>query len=158
MRRLLLVTLLAGCGATFQEIDPGAKKAGEISATCCGATTVTAGGIIKAMDEPPVGPGGSEGEKPKPLRVCVELANHGAQPVRVDRSHLRLDTMHGKESWIPDQDDEAFVVPAGSSRTFHVDFESNLVLSGEDVKVRLDDGISVSGRAAHLPPIVLRKK
>ena len=157
--RLLLCSLLAlaGCAAPFTEVNPGDKKSGELVLTYCGASTVTAGGVIKAMDEPPIG-GEQDTMKPQPMRVCLRLANHGSGPAKVDRSHLKMETQHGKESMIPDKDDDVFMVPPGQTRDFGVDFETNLVLSGEDVKIRVGEAITVGGHGSQLTPIVLRKK
>src|SRR5262249_19969686 len=144
--RLLFVCALmvAGCASAYQEIGPGEKKAREapgLSLTSCGASTATMGSVIKTMDEPPIGPGGGEAAKPTPMFVCFNPVNHGDKPARVDRSHLRLDTPHAHESWVPDKDDEVFVVPPGEQRRFTVEFDASMLVSGEDVKVRLDDAI-----------------
>jgi hypothetical protein len=158
MRALFLLTLsLTACAPAFQEMDPGEKRAGELTLLGCGASTVTTSGVIKAMDEPPVGPGNDE-VKPTPVRVCLKLTNRGSQPAKVDRSHVLLDTPHGKLSWVQDKDDEVFVVPAGESKTFAVDFETTMLLKGEDVKVRVSDAITIGGRASGLPPITLRRR
>jgi hypothetical protein len=159
MRALFVVTLMVtGCAPAFQEIDPGEKRAGDLVLQSCGASTVTTSGVIKAMDEPPVGPGSGDEVKPTPVRVCLTLTNRGSKPAKVDRSHVRLDTPHGKLSWIPDKDDEVFVVPPGEHKSFDVDFETTMLLKGEDVKVRVDDAITVGGHSAGLPPITLRRR
>jgi hypothetical protein len=92
------------------------------------------------------------------VRVCLKLTNRSSQPAKVDRSHVLLDTPHGKLSWVQDKDDEVFVVPAGESKTFAVDFETTMLLKGEDVKVRVSDAITIGGRASGLPPITLRRR
>jgi hypothetical protein len=159
LRVLVCVLFLGGCAAPFVEVDAGPKRAGSLELTFCGASTVTAGGIIRAMDEPPVGP--TDANAPPPpgkLTVCLRLANQGAQPARVDRSHLELQIGRSKEPWEPDRDDEVFIVPPGESRKFQVTFEVGSLLSGEDVLVRANHAVTVEERPVALPPVKLRRR
>jgi hypothetical protein len=159
-RAVLLVLALAGCAAPFTEIDPGEKHAGQLTLVYCGCTTATTGDVIRAMDEPPVGPGtSSSNNSPSHLTVCMQVTNKGSAPAKVDRSHVRLDTTHERDMWTPDKDDEVFIVPPGETRKFQVTFEiSSPLLSGEDAKVNADTAITVNGSPARLGAIKLRRK
>jgi len=160
LRSCVLALGLAGCAAPFTEVDPGEKRAGQLALLYCGCTTATTGDVIRAMDEPPVGPGNaSVHDQPSHLTVCMQLSNKGSSPAKVDRSHVRLDTSHERDMWSPDKDDEVFVVPPGETRKFNVTFEiSSPLYSGEDAKVSADTAVTVNGHPVKLGAIKLRKK
>jgi hypothetical protein len=159
-RTCALALLLVGCAAPFTEVDPGEKRSGQIALTYCGCTTATTGDVIRSIDEPPVGPGNASlTSQPSHLQVCMQVTNGGSTPVKVDRSHVRLDTAHERDMWTPDKDDEQFLVPPGTTRKFQVLFEiSSPLLSGEDIKVDPATAITVDGRAVKLGVVKLRKK
>ena len=159
MTRLLWLFALgvAGCAGPLVEVHPGASK-GELSLAFCGSTAASGAGVLRALDGPPSEMEGRGTNDPGEITVCMTLDNHGARPVKVDRSHVTLKSPRERQPWVPDGDDEVFVIPPGTTRTFHVKFASSPLLSGEDVTIVLDSVVTTDGHSAHVPSLALRKR
>ena len=152
-----LALCVAGCGGPFIEVHPGASK-GELSLAFCGSTTASSAGVLRALDGPPSEMEGRGVNSPGEITVCMSLDNRGAQPVKVDRSHIALKSPRERQPWVPDGDDELFVIPPGTARTFHVKFASSPLLSGEDVAILLDSAVTSNGHTTPVPSLALRKR
>jgi hypothetical protein len=155
-----VVVVAAGCGAPFEAVRPSATAQG-VTVRYCGSSDVSPDAVVRAMEPPSsLTPevGGSPLPGPEELRVCLRLENRGTQPARVDRSYLQLRAPREKQSWVPDSDDQEVIAHPGQTRELHVTFHYTPLVAGEDVSLVLDDAVTVGGRAAHLPPVLLRKR
>ena len=133
----LALIALSGCASDFIYVR---TKQGAVELTSCGTANGSVESVIKTIDNL----GGSvnpNGDMPpeKELVVCLVAANKSDKPVRIDRSHSHLRVQKEREEYVPDKDDDVFVLQPGDSRKFHLTFHYGQVPSGDTVTVELDD-------------------
>jgi hypothetical protein len=151
-----IVLVLCGCAEPLIAVrTPAEVKAADIVVTYCGSASVTAGEVIRTMDNLGQDPG-AEGKSQ--ATVCLRVENKGKQALKVDRSLLALKRARESEPAEADTDDEQFVVPPLGKRQFHVTFDSTMMSSGEEVALEFGKSMRLDSKVVQVPSLALRKK
>jgi hypothetical protein len=155
--KFLLALALAGCAGPFEIVtDPQTKS--DVTVSSCGASEMTAGTVLRAMDNPPVGEGAGTLPPTKNLEVCVRVTSHATGAVRVEPQRWRLKTPREGQPWNAEHADEERVLAAGESRKFSVTFSYPPLSGGERITILFDDGFRIDDKRITLPPLSLRKR
>ena len=154
----LILFGLVGCAAPFEALKSEVRAA-KLVVKYCGSSAYRSSTVIAAMDGPPSGEAGKGPSAPAEATVCVSLENAGTRPVRVNRNSVRLRCRNERYSITADRDDERFVVPPGTTRTFKLTFAyGHSILSGEDAELRFEDAITEDERSITIPSLILRRR
>ncbi len=150
---------MTACAGPFTEVRPGAHVVAGVAVSYCGSSSLRAASVVGTMDGPPSGETTSPAlARPREVTLCVQVDNRGRKPLRVDRSHLHLKCPHEKQPWVPDRDEDRFVVAPGAIRRFQVTFSYSPLASGDDVRILFDDVFATEEWPIVIPPMALRNR